>query len=492
MTNKKGFSLIKMILVCLLIAFCIFLVMLLIARAKKTGCNDTNNSNSVFNNNMMYLQQVGTDFFTDDRLPSQLGETIKISLAELYEKKYALDITDKDGKSCSKEDSYVSVTKTERGYEMKTFLVCGTDSDYSIKDIVPCVCESACTCKPIVEYEFMKKVTKEVTTYSCPKGYKLNGKKCTITKLTDSIKPTIVSETKTDTKDAHKVVVAGTKRKVNTVITTKETTADKITVVITPERKEKVDVNPIKTRTTTDVLKKTNEVCKEVTETKPGCTVQCKTVIENGVPKTVCNSCKITYLKCTTNSTWYCPSGYTQSGSGSSSTCYKDTWACPSNISSANQSGSGANLKCWYYKTIPAVTETKCPDGYKLTNNKCVKTTTSYSCPSESNYSEGSGANLKCYVVTSATFSYNCDGMTGYSLSGSKCIKKTVTQTKTCPKNYKLESGKCNKYNTITKNAEAKKIKKTITELKWSTKETLSGWTRTGKTREVPNKACNK
>ena len=136
MTNKKGFSLIKMILVCLLIAFCVFLVMLLIAKAKKTGCNDTNNSNSVFNNNMMYLQQVGTDFFTDDRLPSQLGETIKISLAELYEKKYALDITDKDGKSCSKEDSYVSVTKTERGYEMKTFLVCGTDSDYPVLQTV--------------------------------------------------------------------------------------------------------------------------------------------------------------------------------------------------------------------------------------------------------------------------------------------------------------------------------------------------------------------
>ena len=470
MNNKKnGFSLIKMILVCLLIAFFIFLVMLLVARVKKSSCNcdDKNNSNSVFNNNMVYLQQVGSDFFTQDRLPKEIGETVKITLAELLDKNYALKITDKDGKTCNEYDSYVSVTKTEKGYEMKTFLSCGSDSKYAIKDIVPCVCNNACTCEPIIENEFVKQTTKNVTTYSCPKGYKLSGSKCTLAKVIDTKNPTTKTTTKTDTKPANKVVISGTKTRV-----------DAKSVVVTPAKTEKVDVKVITSTTTnritTEALKKVNESCKDVTENKPGCSVQCKTVYENGIPKEVCNSCKITYKKCTTTDTWYCPNGYTQSGSGSSTTCYKNqtttTYSCPS--IATHKSGSGSSLKCWYYNEVPAVT--------KLT------------CPSNSNYSEGSGANLKCYVVTSGKYSYSCSNYSGYSLSGTNCVKTITTTKNTCPSGYKLEKNKCNKYSTTTKKATAKTTTKTYLSYKWSAADVLKGYTKTGKTREVENKACTK
>ncbi len=489
MNKKNGFSLIKMILACLVIAFFVFLVMLLVARAKKS-CDDVNNSNSVFNKNMMYLQQVGSDFFNDERLPKELGETVKISLKELIENKYALSITDKNGISCSNENSYVSVTKTEKGYEMKAYLECGNDSNYTIKDIVPCNCENKCTCDPIVENEFVKKTTKTVTNYTCPKGYKLNGKKCVLSKLIDTKNPTVKTTTNTDTKEANKVLVSGTKTKVDTL---KDTTGT-ITVTVTPARSEKVDVDvEIKTTTkkiTTDALKKTTESCHDVTENVPGCTVQCKTVYEHGIPKEVCNSCKITYSKCTSTDTWYCPNTYNASGTGSNTSCYKyveeKTYSCPSNAT--NHSGSGETLKCWYYNNIPAVTKTACPDGYKLENNKCNK----YSCPSNSNYSEGTGANLKCYVVTSAKYSYNCNGYEGYTLNNTKCVKTTTTSTNVCAKGYKLENNKCNKYSTTTKKATAKKSTKTIVDYKWSATDTLKGYTKTGKTREVENKACKK
>lgn len=497
MKSKNGFSLIKMILACLVIAFFVFLVMLLVARAKRS-CDDVNNSNSVFNKNMMYLQQVGSDFFNDDRLPKVLGETVKISLQELIEQKYSLAITDKNGVSCSNENSYVSVTKTEKGYEMKAYLECGKDSNYTIKDIVPCKCENTCTCEPIVENEFVKKTTKDVTTYSCPKGYKLSGKKCVSTKVVDTKNPTVKTTTNTDTKTANKVVVSGTKTKVDTTVTNKTDTVNATTVTVTAAKSEKVDVKvDVKTTTkkvTTDTLKKTSESCKDVTENKPGCTVQCKTVYQNGIPKEECNSCKITYKKCTSTDTWYCPSTYSASGTGKDTTCFKyveeKTYSCPS--TATNKTGSGETLKCWYYKTTPAVTKLTCPDGYKLDGNKCTKVTPVYSCPSKSNYSEGKDANLKCYVVTSGKYDYNCNGFNGYKLSGTNCVKTNTTSTPVCPNGYKLENNKCNKYSTTTKNATAKKGTKTVTDYKWSKEDTLKGYTKTGKTREVENKACSK
>lgn len=422
--NKNGFSLIKMIIVCLLIVFFIFLVMLLVAKAKKSSCDDINNSNSVFNNNMMYLQQVGSDFFNEDRLPKVVGETIKVTLAELIDGNYALDITDKNGKACDRYNSYVSVTKTETGYGMKTNLVCGTDSKYSIKEIVPCNCENKCTCEPIVENEFVKKTTKTVTKYTCSKG-KLSGKNCVTTTLVDTKKPTNKTTTTTDTKPANKVVISGTKTKVDT---------ETVDVPVDPIINKEAD--------------KTEKVCKTVEQEK---TYDCNcTTYRNYLGKSVttCSTCTTTIPveKC----------DYVTTPGAVTKTCPKG----------AHSSGSGDSLKCWNVVTR---------------------------CPSTSNYSEGSGNNLKCYVVTSGKYEHNCKGYNGYTLVGtSSCVKTNTISTPVCTKGYKLENNVCNKYNTTTKKAVVKKETKTILDYKWSAADVLKGYTKTGKTREVENKACSK
>ena len=499
--GRKRFSILRMIFICLVILFFIFFIMWIFSKAKQNGgnCDNTNDSNVVFNNNINYLQNVGTDYFTVDKLPKVVGESVTITLAELLDKKYILQITDKDGKLCSGEDSYVSVTKTETGYEMKTLLVCGSKGDFIIKEL-GChdLCNNNCGCSDITEYEYSRTISKGTTTYTCPSGYTKNGSKCTLTKLVGKVDPTIKTTTTTDMKPANKVVISGTKTKVDTVVTNKTETTDSITTIVTPEKKEKVDLEVVKNTTTTrvytDPTKKTKTTCKEVTETKPGCVVQCKTEYQNGIPTKVCNSCTITYNKCETTNTWICPSTYSTSGSGSSTTCYKDitntTYSCPSGYEGS--SGSGETLKCWKYKIIPAVTKKDCPSGYTMQNNKCTKTTKVYTCPSNSNYHEGSGETLKCYVVTEGKYSYNCNGYDGYSLSGTNCVKTIVTKTTICPNGYKLENNSCNKYSTTTKKATAKKSNKSTTEYKWSTKESLSGWTRTGNTRLVENKTCKK
>ena len=172
------------------------------------------------------------------------------------------------------------------------------------------------------------------------------------------------------------------------------------------------------------------------------------------------------------------------------------TYRCPSNAEGSE--GSGANLKCYYYKstTTPGTTTYRCPsnaDGSygSGSNLKCyylekVSGGYSYKCPSNSNYSTGSGSNLKCYYVTNGSYHYTCEK--GYKLDGKYC-KKTVNETSTvkkCDSGYKLEGDKCNKYSTTKINATKKTSKKTV--YKWSKSESLSGWTKTGETRTVQGK----
>ncbi len=419
--GNRRFSILKMIFICLVIAFFIFLIMWIFARTKQStsNCSNTTNENTVFNNNINYLQNVGYDYFTTDKLPTEVGQTIIITLDELIKGKYMLQVSDSDGKTCNQEDSYVSVTKTETGYEMKTYLVCGGKSDYVIK-VLGChdLCNNKCnSCPDITEYQFSKTVSKNVTTYACPKGYTKNGKTCRLTKIVDTKNPTVKTGIVTDTKPANKVVVSGTKTKVETIIKTTE----KIL--------------------TTKALKKTD--CNDDPDASKKCATQCSAKFVVGklvLDSNACNECKLQYRTCADS--WYCPNNYQKSGSESNTTCYK------------------------------------------------TEKVTTYTCPSNANYKEGSGSNLKCYVVTDGKYTYNCNGYSGYTLDGTNCVKTTTTST--CPSGYKLENNKCNKYSTTTKKATSKTTKKTSTEYKWSINESLSGWTRTGKTRLVADKTCNK
>lgn len=69
-------------------------------------------------------------------------------------------IVDEDGNSCNQYESYVSITKQEGYYELKTNLVCNKESDYTIK-VLGCYtycennnCSKTCRREQIVEYQF--------------------------------------------------------------------------------------------------------------------------------------------------------------------------------------------------------------------------------------------------------------------------------------------------------------------------------------------------
>ena len=488
--RKTGFSVLDLLVK---IIFAALFVFLLIWLFKKNVPNMTAFYSNVFRENIKYMQEAGESYFTDERMPKEVGQTEKISLSDMYDKKLIIPFVDEDGNSCNQYDSYVSITKQEGYYELKTNLVCNKESDYTIK-ILGCYtycednkCSNTCRKEQIVEYQFKKLTTKTNTSYSCPSGYKRNGKYCYRTVLVDTESAEKVkTTTKTETINAKITIISGSKTRIPTIVTEEPNITEKVyvepVVKTTDSKKEIVYLSPNKKWIPAKT--KTEQSCKTTYETQTK-SCNCTTYRDSdGRSHTTCDTCTETIPvetcedKTVTVSEGYysysCPSKATNhSGSGSSLKCwyYKTTegsksYSCPSKAT--NHSGSGSSLKCWYVKTTP---------GKK-----------NYKCSSEANYSEGSGSSLKCYKITDGSFNYSCPN--GYTLKGTKCTK-TITGTFTelkCDKGYKLEGKVCKKYESEKVKATVKKTTKKGYIYKWSRKSTLYGWTKTGKTRVVEGK----
>ena len=535
-SNERGsrFSLLDIVVKLIFAALFIFILVWLF---QKNVPNMAPFYSNVFRENIKYMQEGGESYFTDDKLPKEIGQSNRISLADMFDKKLVLPFVDEDGNSCNQYDSYVSVTKTDNGYELKTNLVCNKESNYTIK-ILGChnyckdaLCSKTCSVEQITEYKYKKLST--VTTYKCPSGYKKDGKYCVKSRITDT-KSAIKTSTSTrvDVIDADKVYDSGKKTEVDAIKVKNDDKYERVYINPIKEVSEgtttrtKVYVDPIKSTTSGNTTTKKEAYSCQKTKTvresynctkyktEKQCTTKykqeayscnCSTKYVGGVYKTVCNTCykSVPYQSCSEVSKAYTDTCYRDVTKTYTDTCYRDvttstpgstTYRCPSNAEGSE--GSGANLRCYYYKTTTTSGSTtyRCPDkadgsSGSGSNLKCyylekVSGGYSYKCPSKANYSTGSGKNLRCYVVTNGSYNYECSEK-GYKLDGKTC-KKTIKETSTtkkCDSGYKLEGDKCNKYSTSKINATKTTSKKTI--YKWSKSESLSGWTRTGETRTV-------
>ena len=535
-SNERGsrFSLLDIVVKLIFAALFIFILVWLF---QKNVPNMAPFYSNVFRENIKYMQEGGESYFTDDKLPKEIGQSNRISLADMFDKKLVLPFVDEDGNSCNQYDSYVSVTKTDNGYELKTNLVCNKESNYTIK-ILGChnyckdaLCSKTCSVEQITEYKYKKLST--VTTYKCPSGYKKDGKYCVKSRITDT-KSAIKTSTSTrvDVIDADKVYDSGKKTEVDAIKVKNDDKYERVYINPIKEVSEgtttrtKVYVDPIKSTTSGNTTTKKEAYSCQKTKTvresynctkyktEKQCTTkykkesykcECSTVIVGGVSQTRCNTCykSVPYQSCSEVSKAYTDTCYRDVTKTYTDTCYRDvttstpgstTYSCPSNAEGSE--GSGSNLRCYYYKTTTTSGSTtyRCPDkadgsSGSGANLKCyylekVSGGYSYKCPSKANYSTGSGKNLRCYVITNGSYHYECSEK-GYKLDGKTC-KKTIKETSTtkkCDSGYKLEGDKCNKYSTSKINATKTTSKKTI--YKWSKSESLSGWTRTGETRTV-------
>lgn len=480
--RKNGFSILDLLVKIIFAGVFIFILIWLFNK-KMPNVNMTPFYSNVFRENIKYMQEAGENYFTDDKMPSEVGESIKLTLQEMEDKNLLLPFVDQDGKACDKNASYVTITKLESGYELKTFLVCGKESNYTVKTLgcytycptVNCNQEKSCSIAKITEYQYKKLVNGSKTKYSCAKGYTLKGKYCYKTKLIDS-KSAVTSTTETITIKKSAKMVQG---------------EAKLTMLDTVVTSKKVEVAVIKTTTpdttkterkaydcsTTETVKEPYDCTKTKTETSCTTTYQqeayscnCKTTTSRGKNVTTCNTCykSVPVQTCKEVENKYTDTCYREVKKTTSKTCYKDVTV-----------------------TVPGTTTYKCPAGSDPTGTgasmKCYKTQKVYSCPKGTDAQEGSGANLKCYKVTSGSVSYVCEDKS-YKLDGKTCVK-TVTTTSTHKEckdsNYKLVGDKCNLYKTTKVKATAKKSKTSYYTYKWSEKTSLRGYTKTGKTRVV-------
>ena len=168
--NKKTSITSFFIKLIIVIIFVIFALWLLSSINKGLNSNIDNINNSlnvltdnIFSENISKMKEVGKEYFTTERLPQNIGDVKSLTLKEMYDKKLILELKDKNGKSCSADNSYVMVEKLDNEYQMKVYLECGKEKNYIIV-IMGCydycsttICEkNNSTNNKQIEYEYKK------------------------------------------------------------------------------------------------------------------------------------------------------------------------------------------------------------------------------------------------------------------------------------------------------------------------------------------------
>ena len=469
-----------------------------------------------FQSNIVMIRDAAKSYFTVNRMPSKVGDSIKLTLKEMQDSKMVLTIKDNLGNVCDDEKSYVEVTKSDTEYLMKVNLSCGDMEDYILVNIG---CYDFCnnSCNTIVtkeyEYEYKKTIactptewsawtnwstkkeatnsnkkedvktekkqeeiidtvdaTKGATTYNCDKypGYKLSGTKCVKT----TTKTDVIDATYSDITyncDKYPGYTLNGKYCEKKIEETKTYDADANPATYNCDKYPGYKLSGtkcIKTITKTDTVDAEIEYSC-ASDYKLSGTKCIKTITRtdtvSATPVYGSRNINVDYpcneQKCTTKTVMDCSNGCSMVPQTSCETIKK---TCSKTVTQQYVSGY------------------KCDNDYKLSGTKCTKTITetdtqtakkTYVCASDYKLD-----GTKCVKTTKTNdtknatkdpTTYNCNKYNDATLNGNKCIIKTTkTDTKNatvsgggyvCKTGYKLSGTKCSKEitNTDTKNASA-------------------------------------
>lgn len=138
--ENRGFPFRDFLLKLILIIIFVFLLVWLLPKfiAPKINANNTNNSNSelsaltsqIFADNLDRMKEAAITYYTDERLPKEVGESHKMTLSDMIGKKLIVALIDKNNKACDVEASYVKIIKTEDEYILKVNLKDSEKEDY--------------------------------------------------------------------------------------------------------------------------------------------------------------------------------------------------------------------------------------------------------------------------------------------------------------------------------------------------------------------------
>ncbi len=152
--EKRGFPIrnfiIKLILVIILIFLLIWLLPKLIGpvinRNKNNSESNSNNGKScvtetcskgisaltsqIFLDNMNKMKEAAITYYTEDRLPKEVGKSETMTLSDMIGKKLIIALIDKNNKAVDVEKSYVKITKLDDEYLLKVNLKDSEKEDY--------------------------------------------------------------------------------------------------------------------------------------------------------------------------------------------------------------------------------------------------------------------------------------------------------------------------------------------------------------------------
>lgn len=103
----------------------------------------TKKLSKTFTNNLDNMSTVAVDYFKTIDLPQEKGNSIKITLGQMIDKKLIVSINEGTKNSCDTEKSYSVITRKDSNYLVETTLKCGKEKDtkkvnFEFKDCKNC------------------------------------------------------------------------------------------------------------------------------------------------------------------------------------------------------------------------------------------------------------------------------------------------------------------------------------------------------------------
>ena len=147
--EHKGFPIRDFLLRLVLVVIFVFLLVWLLPKfinpttVVKNNTKSGNGSNSknevvdvsgvssqIFSNNMDRMKEAAISYYTNDRLPSNVGDSKKMTLSDMIGEKIISPLIDRNNKAVNVEKSYVKITKLEDEYLLKVNLKDSEKEDY--------------------------------------------------------------------------------------------------------------------------------------------------------------------------------------------------------------------------------------------------------------------------------------------------------------------------------------------------------------------------
>ena len=106
------------------------------SRGNDSNCSDKYEkslnalTSQIFADNLDKMKEAAISYYTTDRLPSEVGDSDKMTLSDMIGKKIIVALIDKNNKAIDVEKSYVKITKTDDEYILKVNIKDSEKEDY--------------------------------------------------------------------------------------------------------------------------------------------------------------------------------------------------------------------------------------------------------------------------------------------------------------------------------------------------------------------------